>query len=80
MNTRGSLPPLKLAALLSLVRGPLTFIPDVGWRSEYTRQVFNSHTAWYVRFRGWAQLSKDGAQLLPTKAALEAAAALTEAA
>lgn len=65
MNIRGSLPPLKILALHLLVRGPMTFVPDVGWVSEASGQTFNSHTAAFLMSRGFAY--RDGGRLLATR-------------
>lgn len=70
-------PPIKKQAFVALARGPLRLVPDVGWRSDITYEVFNSHTVQWLASCGWAlfgperttvQISSEGLRLITEKA------------
>ncbi len=59
-------PPLKSLALWLLARGPLTLTPDVGWKSEHSNAVFNSHTIHWIASNGWGQFGPERTTFLIT--------------
>lgn len=66
----GELTPLKDEALRLLARGPMTFTPDVGWRS-FSSLAFNCHTIFWLASKGWAAIAEDGVTVNGTAAGVQ---------
>ena len=61
------LPPMKEEALRLLARGSLRNTPGVGWQSEFSQLVFNTHTVSWLVSERWAEFINDSsvAQITP---------------